>query len=223
MTRVVVAGAGGRMGSLVCEALDGAEGLELAGTLVRGDAAGAVLDRTGPDVLLDFTLAQASRELVAAAVERGVSPVIGTSGWSAEAVADLAAGCARRSLGALLVPNFSVGAVLQMRFATAAARALTCEGIAEVHHTGKRDTPSGTALATAEALAREGGTRPAITSARRDGLVAEQSVRFGGPGETLTLVHRVDDRRAYLPGVLLALRRVRGLDGLVVGLDALLD
>ena len=211
------------MGTLCCAALEQAPDLTLTASLRRGDDAQACLDRERPDVLLDFTLAAASQDLVAAAVARGISPVIGTSGWPEAAVERLAADCTALELGALLVPNFSVGAVLQMRFAARAAALLACQGIGEVHHTAKRDSPSGTALATAQAIERRAGARPPITSERRDGLVAEQRVVFGGPGETLTLVHHVDDRRAYLPGVLLAVRAVRGLDRLVVGLDALLD
>ena len=222
MIRVVVSGAAGRMGALCCDALERAPDLELCGRLVRGDDPAAVLDGSSPDVLLDFTLADASPALVAAAVERGIAPVIGTSGWPAAAVTALGAACAARDLGALLVPNFSVGAVLQMRFAAQAARWLACTGISETHHTGKRDAPSGTARATAEAIAKAGGPVPEITSARRDGLVAEQVVGFEAEGERLELLHHVGDRRAYLPGVLLAVRGVRDLDGLSVGLDVLL-
>jgi 4-hydroxy-tetrahydrodipicolinate reductase len=152
-----------------------------------------------------------------------VHPVIGTSGWPEAEARALARRCAERRLGALLVPNFSLGAVLQMRVAEQLAAHLTCTGIEEVHHPAKRDAPSGTARATAERIARAGGRAPPpIASERREGVLAEQTIRFAGPGETLSLSHAVDDRRAYLPGLLLAVRRVVTLSGLQVGLDGLL-
>ncbi len=221
--RVVVAGARGRMGRVVVPALRSAPGVTQVSTLDRGDDVDAALERDRPQVLVDFTHAQASAVLVAAAVQRDISPVIGTSGWAAAAIADLARLCAERGLGALLIPNFSIGAVLQMRFAAQAARLLACSRLREVHHSDKRDSPSGTSLATAAAIEAVGGRPPAIESERREGLVAEQELRFEGPGEALELRHHVDDRRAYVAGVLLAVSRVRALDRLIIGLDPLLE
>ncbi len=226
MIRVVVAGVAGRMGRLALATLQSAEGIEVCGTLVRGSDAPAVFELVRPDVLLDFTLAPASRELGPLAAERGISPVIGTSGLSAEDVGALRAACDRGHVGGLLVPNFSVGAVLQMRLSAEVARHMPCVGIHEVHHVGKRDAPSGTARATAAALAAAGGAssemQVPITSERRDDALAEQTVRFEQAGESLELVHKVTDRSAYMPGVLLAVRRVRALSGLHVGLEGLL-
>jgi 4-hydroxy-tetrahydrodipicolinate reductase len=221
--RVVVAGAAGRMGQIVAPFLQAAEGIALVGTLERGDDAAAVLARCKPDVLVDFTLAPASRELLPLAVERGTSPVVGTSGLSEADVAALRAACERHHVGGLLVPNFSVGAVLQMRQCEQAARHLKLSELSEVHHPGKKDSPSGTALATARRIRQAGGGEVPIHSERREGALAEQAVVFAGDGEQLVLRHVVSDRRAYLPGVLLAVRRVRGLQGLHVGLDVLLD
>ena len=220
--RVVVAGAAGRMGRLVAPFLAAAEGLQLAGTLEHGSDAAAELARARPDVLVDFSLAPATRELAPLAIERGISPVIGTSGLSEADVAALRAACARHHVGGLLVPNFSVGAVLQMRHAAELARHLRLAALREVHHPGKKDSPSGTALATLRRIREAGGGEVAIESERREGALAEQEVLFAGEGEEVALRHVVRDRRAYLPGVLLAVRRVRGLEGLHVGLDGLL-
>ena len=220
--RVVVAGAAGRMGRLVVPFLAAADGIELAGTLVRGSDASAVLELARPDVLVDFTLAATSRELAPLAAERGISPVVGTSGLSDADVAALRGACERAGVGGLLVPNFSVGAVLQMRQAEELARHFRLAALREVHHPGKKDSPSGTALATSKRIEAAGGGRVEIESARREGALAEQEVSFRGEGEDVVLRHVVHDRRAYLPGVLLAVRRVRALRGLHVGLDGLL-
>lgn len=222
MIRVVVAGAAGRMGSLVVNSFAAAEGVDLAGTLVRGSDAVAIFELCRPDVLVDFTVAASSRELGPLAAERGICPIIGTSGLTAADLATLREACAHSGIGGLVVPNFSIGAVLQMRFAEQAAARLPCTGIRETHHPAKKDAPSGTALATARRIEAAAGAPPAIESLRREGLVAVQDVSFAQAGERLQLVHEVTDRRAYLPGVLLAVRSVRGLRELVVGLDALL-
>ena len=222
MIRVVVAGAAGRMGSLIVPALSGAEGIELAGPLVRGSDAVAIFELCRPDVLVDFTEAAASRELAPLAGERGICPVIGTSGLTADDLQTLREACAHGGVGGLVVPNFSIGAVLQMRFAEQAAARLPCAGIRETHHPGKKDSPSGTALATARRIEGASGRQPPIESHRREGLVALQEVAFAQAGERLVLLHEVTDRRAYLPGVMLAVRAVRGLRELVVGLDTLL-
>jgi 4-hydroxy-tetrahydrodipicolinate reductase len=220
--RVVLAGAGGRMGRMLAPALAAAQGLQLVGTLARGDEAAAVLERTRPDVLLDFTLAEASRQLAPLAAARGISPVVGTSGLHEADVAALREACERAGVGGLLVPNFSVGAVLQMKHAEELARVLPLAALRETHHPGKRDKPSGTALATLRRIEAAGGGHIEIESVRREGALAEQEVVFAGEGERVELRHVVTDRRAYLPGVLLALRRVRGLRGLHVGLEAVL-
>jgi 4-hydroxy-tetrahydrodipicolinate reductase len=210
------------MGRLVVPFLAAADGLELVGTLVRGSDAAAVLEQARPDVLVDFSLAEASRGLSPLAAERGISPVVGTSGLSDADVAALRRACEASGVGGLLVPNFSVGAVLQMRHAAELAAVLRLVSLSEVHHPGKKDRPSGTALATARRVEQAGGGRVEIRSERREGALAEQELVFGGEGEEVVLRHVVHDRRAYLPGVLLAVRRVRALRGLHVGLEELL-
>jgi 4-hydroxy-tetrahydrodipicolinate reductase len=223
MIGVCVAGPDGRLGSLACAAIEECDDLSLAATLRRGDDAEKVLGRGDVQVLLDVSLAESSRALVPLAIAHGVCPVVGTSGLDSADLERFAAACQRAGLGGLVVPNFSVGAVLQMEAARRAASLMPDDGIHEVHHPGKRDAPSGTARATAAGMAQaSGGALPAITSERTEGVVARQDVSFAQPGERLVLVHEVTDRRAYLPGVLLALRRVSTLDRLLVGLDAVL-
>jgi len=220
---VLVAGARGRMGALACGWIAAADGLQLVAELRRGDDAVTTLAAHPGAVLLDVTELASSVPLVTAAVEHGVHPVIGTSGWSAEQLAALELRCAEHALGALWVPNFSIGAVLQMRFAEQAARWFDAAAIHETHHPAKRDAPSGTARATAERMrAASGGAAVPIESSRRAGVLAEQHVTLAADHERLELRHVVSDRSAYAAGALLALRRVRELSGLVRGLDALL-
>ena len=224
MIRVVVSGASGRMGATVCDAVESAEDMELAG---RADPA---LDaELGPllgdaDVVVDFTTPEAVSANVLACVRAGVHAVVGTSGFDVEA---LRAECRAERTGdanVLFAPNFAIGAVLMMDFARrAAAHMPECE-IVELHHDRKLDAPSGTAKRTAE-LIREGGgnVHEPIHSVRLPGLVAHQEVMFGGEGQTLTIRHDSIDRSSFMPGVLLAVRRVRDLtDPFTVGLEAAL-
>ncbi|GJM20246.1 MAG: 4-hydroxy-tetrahydrodipicolinate reductase [Planctomycetota bacterium] len=235
VTRVIVAGAAGRMGRLACEWIRASSHdaatpsterveLELVAELRRGDPVDTLLAQHPGAVLLDLTLAAASVPLSTRAVELGLHPVIGTSGWDPAQLDALERRCAAARLGALWVPNFSIGALLQMRAAEEAARWFAHAEISELHHPTKRDTPSGTARATAERMraVRAGEERVPIHSERREGALAEQRVRLANEHEVLELGHVVSDRRAYAPGLLLALRRVRGLSTLVRGLDSLL-
>jgi 4-hydroxy-tetrahydrodipicolinate reductase len=173
-------------------------------------------DPAGCDAAVDFTRPDAVEANVRACLDAGVPVVVGTSGWETAPV-DAAARAA--GLPVLFAPNFALGAVLMMRFAVEAARVFERAEIVELHHEAKLDAPSGTAAATAERM----GTSPRIHSVRLPGLVAHQEVLFGGPGETLTIRHDTTSREAFVPGVLLALERLRDLPpGLTVGLDALL-
>ena len=204
--RIAVFGLGGKVGSVL------APGLEAAGHEVVDARGGEV---AGCDAAVDFTRPDA----VAANAERclaaGVPVVIGTSGFDTEA---LAAAAQAAGVPCFYAPNFAQGAVLMMRFAEEAARVFPRAEIVELHNEAKRDAPSGTAKATAARM----GTDPAIHSVRLPGIVAHQEVIFGGPGETLTIRHDTTSREAFVPGVLLALEKVRELPpGLTVGLDAL--
>jgi 4-hydroxy-tetrahydrodipicolinate reductase len=201
--RIVLNGRGGKVGSVLAPALVGA-GHELVTELGGADA---TIDFTAPDVVVANVLRS---------LEAGVPVVVGTSGWE---VADVEAAARERDLAVFYAPNFAIGAVLMMRFAAEAARALEAAEIVELHHATKLDAPSGTAKATAAAI---GGNVP-IHSVRLPGLVAHQEVLLGGRGELLTIRHDALSREAYIPGVLLALDRLGTLPpGVTVGLDALL-
>jgi 4-hydroxy-tetrahydrodipicolinate reductase len=200
---VLLHGAAGRVGSVLGPALT-ASGHLLVGSEQEAEA------------VVDFTVPEAVVPNVLRALAAGVPCVIGTSGWEQAGVAEaaLAAG-----VPVFYAPNFALGAVLMMRFAREASAVFAAAEIIELHHAGKRDAPSGTALATAELMH---GTPP-IHSVRLPGLLAHQLVIFGGPGETLTLRHDTSSREAFVPGVELALSKLAELPpGLTVGLDRLL-
>lgn len=182
------------------------------------DAGHELVDSTaGADAAVDFTRPDAVEGNVLACLEAGVPVVIGTSGFDEARIAELAG---EHALPVFHAPNFALGAVLMLRFAAEAGRLMPHAEIVEMHHETKLDAPSGTAKATAQLLPP--GTP--IHSLRLPGLVAHQEVIFGGPGETLTIRHDATSREAYVPGVLLAVQRVRGLPpGLTVGLEALLS
>jgi 4-hydroxy-tetrahydrodipicolinate reductase len=200
--KLLLNGRGGKVGRVLAPALE-RSGHELVGL----DEAEAMVDFTAPDAV---------EENVREAVERGLPCVIGTTGFDQTRVDALAS---ERGVACFHAPNFALGAVLMMRFAQEAAAHLPRAEIIELHNEAKRDAPSGTAKATAEAL----GGEPAIHSVRLPGLVAHQEVLFGGEGQLLTIRHDTFSREAFVPGVLLALERLSGLPaGLTVGLDKLL-
>ena len=191
--------------------------LELAGHAVTGFARGDALDVRGLDAAVDFTRPDAALANVRACLEQGVPCVVGTTGFDPH---ELDGEARARSLAVFAAPNFAVGAVLMMRFAEEASRHMPRAEIVELHSETKIDAPSGTAKATAARLA---GETP-IHSVRLPGLVAHQEVLFGGDGQLLTIRHDTLSREAFVPGVLLALERLRRLPpGVTVGLDALLD
>ncbi len=213
MIRVAVAGAAGRMGQAVCGAVEGAEDMELVG---RADPAlGVSLDEVleQAEVLVDFTVPDSALENARAATAAGTHVVIGTTGFDLSRLREL------RGANVFAAPNFAIGAVLMMRFAAEAARHMARAEIIELHHDGKLDKPSGTAARTAELM---GGEVP-IHSVRLPGLVAHQEVILGDVGQTLTIRHDSIDRQSFMPGVLLAVRRVGALsESPVVGLEQLL-
>jgi 4-hydroxy-tetrahydrodipicolinate reductase len=241
MIRVAVIGAYGRMGSVTCQAVEADDGTELVARVGSGDRLDAVLD-AGADVAVEFTTPRTVKANTAWLLSRGVHTVVGATGLTDD---DLGALEARTGPANLLVaPNFAIGAVLLMRLAQQVARHFPHAEVVEGHHEGKLDAPSGTALRSARLIAgaREedpppppadrGSSRPpsrgelvdgvAVHSIRLPGLVASQEVIFGGPGQTLTLRHDSFDRWSFMPGVLLAIKRVGALPGLTVGLDSLL-
>jgi len=221
MTKVAVAGAAGKMGLAVCEAVEEAEGLELAG---RADPAlGTELAEVlpGADVVVDFTVPDVALENVRACLAAGVHAVVGTTGFDLEAARE-AAEAAQANL--FVAPNFAIGAVLLMEVSQGIAKHMPeCE-IVELHHDRKLDAPSGTAKRTQELIDAAGGNvHQPIHSVRLPGLVAHQEVIFGGVGQTLSVRHDSIDRRSFMPGVVLAARKVADLpDRFTVGLEKLL-
>ncbi len=263
--RVAVAGAAGRMGRCVVKAVhddpdtvlaaavdvacvdqDAGElaGVGTAGVAVSAQLA-AALRAGSAEVLVDFTLAASAFGNACTAIELGVSPVIGTTGISREQVSELGFRATERGIGALLAPNFAIGAVLMMLFARQAARYMPEVEIIELHHEKKVDAPSGTAMRTIELILEGRGKRTAVRpehedlklsgarggevggvhvhSVRLPGYVAHQECIFGGLGQTLSIRHDSIDRASFMPGVLIACKRIREQKGLIVGLEHLLD
>lgn len=227
MIRVGVSGAAGRMGRLVAATLVEAEDVEVGGLFaprhdgepIAGFAASGdpeVLD--GCDVIVEVTRPDVVMDNLRRWRSFGAHAVVGTSGFDAARLAVLKEEWGGGPPNCLVVPNFSIGAVLMMRFATEATSHFERAEIIEMHHAGKLDAPSGTAVATAEAM---GGDVP-IHSVRLPGLVAHQAVILGSDGQTLTIRHDTTDRTSFMPGVLTAVRGVSVLAGVNVGLDHLL-
>jgi 4-hydroxy-tetrahydrodipicolinate reductase len=245
MIKVGVLGAKGRMGSQVCAAVAGAPDMTLAAGVDVGDDREAL---TGSDVVVDFTHPGAVMDNLRWCIGEGLDTVVGTTGFddtrTAQVAEWLAAAPGTRSL---IVPNFSIGAVLMMRFAAQAARFFDSAEVVELHHAGKADAPSGTASRTASLIAgaraaaglgpppdatvtAQEGARGAVLDAvhvhsvRLAGLVAHHEVLLGGHGEILTIRHDSLDRASFMPGVLLGVRGVAALPpGLTLGLDPLLE
>ena len=220
--RVAVTGAAGRMGQTVCDAVAGADDMELVARVdpaLDTTLAQALAER--PDVLVDFTVPTTAVANAREAASAGVHVVIGTTGFDAAELADLAGAQAN----IFIAPNFAIGAVLMMQFATVAAQHMRRAEIIELHHDSKVDAPSGTAARTAALMrdaAPESGDVP-IHSVRLPGLVAHQEVILGDVGQTLTIRHDSTDRTSFMPGVLLAIRRVSQLaESPTVGLEQLL-
>jgi 4-hydroxy-tetrahydrodipicolinate reductase len=209
--KIAFFGAEGKAGSAVVRQL------EAAGHEVRGIELGDEPDVSGCDAAVDFTTPDAAPDNVRAALEQGVSCVVGTTGWDPDELGALAA---EKGLRLFVAPNFSIGAVLMMRFAREAAAHFPRAEVVELHNEAKKDAPSGTAKATSDLI----GGSPAIHSVRLPGLVAHQEVIFGGEGQLLTIRHDTTGRESFADGVMLALEKLRELPpGLTVGLETLIS
>jgi 4-hydroxy-tetrahydrodipicolinate reductase len=244
--KVAVFGAAGRMGRQVCEAVESADGLELVARIdADEDPKQAVI--AGASVAVDFTSPDAVLGNLEFCLAHGVHTVVGTSGFGPDRLAQVERLLAQApGVGVLVAPNFSLGAVLMMKFAAQAAPFFESVEIVELHHPNKLDAPSGTALRTAQLVAearRSAGVGPSpdataedadhhrggrvedvtVHSVRLRGLVAHQEVLLGGVGETLTIRHDSLDRASFMPGVLLGVREVAGHPGLTVGLEHYLN
>lgn len=235
---IAVSGATGRLGSLICQVVEAHPDFELVARLT---SASAPEEGADAQVLIDVTRPDVSPGIVNRALDRGQKVIVGTSGYSAEQLELLRERLeAMPGAGVIVVPNFSLGSVLGTALARMAAPFFDAAEIIEAHHPGKIDSPSGTAVRTAELMAeaREGrpidapfAEQPArgeliagipVHSLRLAGVVAKQEVRFGGPGETLTITHDTQSNEAYRAGILVALEAVAAAEGLTVGLDVLL-
>ena len=234
--RVAVVGATGRLGSQVAAVVESMPDMEL---VARLDSRSELADMLGADVAVDVTLPGVSKTVVEFAISQGISVLVGTSGWSADRLTEL-----RTLIGktpgatAFVVPNFSLGSTVQMMVAKQAAQYFESIEIVEAHHASKVDSPSGTAVRTAEELAEVrsglgGVIAPHVNqsargeqiqgipvhSLRLSGVVAKQDVLFGGVGETLTISHSTTSRDAYTAGIALALRFLANSSGLTIGLE----
>jgi 4-hydroxy-tetrahydrodipicolinate reductase len=242
--RVAVAGYRGKVGSILAAAFQSEPGIEYVGGVELGDDLAAFLHEKRPRALVDFTQPSEALHTALAAIASGASPVIGTTGLPADAIDQLETACRSKGLGGIIAPNFAVGAVLMMHLADIAAPHFDAAEVIEMHHATKLDAPSGTALSTARRLAARRGDKPfshkkaeketlpgtrggeeggvSVHSVRMPGFVADQEVIFGLPGQTLTITHRTTSREAYIPGVLLAIRKVTSGPRFFRGLDQLL-
>lgn len=241
--RVAVIGASGRMGTTTCEAVTAAEGMELVAELDQGDDVASLAGVA--DVAVDFTVPGATRENVRSLISAGVHAVVGTTGWTPEALAEVEAQLDGTGLGVVIAPNFALSAVLAMRFAAQASKYFESVEVIEMHHPNKVDAPSGTAIHTAQGIAAAraaAGIGPSpddtqtgheargmdvdgvrVHSVRLRGLVAHEEILLGNPGEQLLIRTDSFDRSSFMPGVLLAVREVASRPGLTLGLDPLLD
>lgn len=245
MTRVAVLGAKGRMGSTSAAAIEAAEGLDLVAGIDVGDDLEAVVEADAEAVLV-FTTPDVAFDQARWCLERGIHVVIGTSGFGDDQVARLRELVDGRSgVGVIVVPNFSIGAVLMMRFAAQAAPFFESVEVIEMHHPDKVDAPSGTAVRTAEVIAqarREAGSDPLpdatttdpdgargakvegipVHAVRARGFIASQEVVLGDPGEIFSIRHDSSSRESFMPGVVAALRWIPSHPGVTVGLDEVL-
>jgi 4-hydroxy-tetrahydrodipicolinate reductase len=244
--RVGVLGARGKVGTEVCRALEAADDTELVATVDAG-ADVEELVRSGAQVVVDFTHPGVVMDHLRFCIEHGIHAVVGTTGFDQARLDQLEEWLARApEVGVLIAPNFSIGAILMMRFAAQAAPFFESVEVVELHHPDKADAPSGTARRTAELIAaarREAGSAPMpdatssglegargadvdgvrVHGLRVRGLVAHQEVILGAPGETLTIRHDSLDRVSFMPGVLVGVRKIFTRRGLTVGLESLLD
>lgn len=244
--RIGVLGARGKVGREVCTAVEAADGLELVAQVDADDDRSLLVD-AGVEAVVDFTHPDVVMENLAYCIEHGIHAVVGTTGFDEERLETLRTALADRpEVGVLIAANFSIGAVLMMRFAAEAARFFESAEVVELHHPTKADAPSGTARRTAELIAaarRDAGLGPMpdatstgidgargadvdgvrVHGLRIRGLVAHQEVVLGGVGETLTIRHDSLDRASFTPGVLAGLRGIAARPGLTVGLEPFLD
>ena len=243
MVKVIVNGARGRMGSEAVKAINNDDTLQLVAECDFGDDLSALIKSSGAQVVVDLTAASAGFSNTQIILNAGACPVIGTSGFQVEQVKELQALATEKQLGGLIAPNFSIGAVLMMKFSAEAAKYLPDAEVIEAHSPQKEESPSGTGIRTAELIAAARTKTPVecsdkeliegargaelngvkLHSIRLPGVVAQQTVFFGGLSETLKIEHNSQHRESFMPGICLACREVVKRDELVYGLEYLMD
>lgn len=239
---LIINGANGKMGTMACKTIIEHHDFELVASLNSKDILSQAIIDTGAKIVVDLTRADCVYENTLTIINNGAHPVIGTSGLLDSQIQSLRKLCDLKKLGGIIVPNFSIGAILMMRYAADAASLLPEVEIIEAHHQQKLDSPSGTAIKTAEMIAAKRqevknqlptkellpGARGAkyldinIHSLRLPGVLARQQVIFGNTGETLTITHDSIDRSSFMPGIILACQKVQELDTLYYGLESLI-
>ncbi len=223
MLRVIINGANGRMGRVSQAVLAQADDITVIAGLTRENNLAAELQAHRPDVVIDFTVPDVIFENTQIILDAGARPIIGTTGFTNEQIAELQEACHKQQRGGLIVPNFSIAALLMMRYAQKIAAYFPAIEIIEMHHDKKLDAPSGTAQKTAALIEEVTEKTPPIHSVRLPGYFSHQKVLFGGNHETLSLSYDALDRQAIAPGLLIACRKVMQLNKLVYGLDTLID
>lgn len=241
-TRVIVNGAGGKMGALACQTLNSHQEFELVAQLGKEDNLAQAIKDTKAQIVVDLTRADCVYQNSLTIINHNAHPIIGTSGLLPDQIKELTTLCTSRALGGIIAPNFSISAVLMMIFSAKAAEYFSEVEIIETHHQQKLDAPSGTALKTAELIAAarrnprnklnlkelipgvRGGSHYDVNihSLRLPGIIARQQVIFGNTGETLTITDDCNDRRSFMPGIILSCQKVLGLTTLIYGLEHLL-
>ena len=240
MIKIIVNGAKGKMGSTTITAIQAQKDFVLVAGLGHADNLEDAIKKNQADIVIDFTSAHAVYENALKIIHAGARAVIGSSGLTQEQIKYLSELCQEKKLGVIIAPNFSIGAILMMKFAQQAAHYFQHAEIIELHHAGKKDAPSGTAIKTAEMIAAVRVNQKTeckemidgalganhhdvhVHSIRLPGLLAHQEVIFGGLGETLTIRHDSTDRQGFMPGVIMACKKVMEIDHLIYGLDNLL-
>lgn len=237
--RVIVNGANGKMGRMACEAIANTSQLELVASALRTDNLASLIKETQAEIVVDFTTPMAVYENACCILENGASPIIGTTGLNIEQMKALETLAIQKKIAGLIVPNFSIAAVLMMQVAAQLAPYFSQAEIIESHHPHKKDAPSGTAIKTAELMqlkkrpldeecfSFKSPTAPQVQnipihSIRLPGLIANQEIIFGAEGETLHLKHQTISRTCFMPGLILACMQVKNLDKLYYGLEHIL-
>jgi 4-hydroxy-tetrahydrodipicolinate reductase len=243
MSRILVNGANGRMGHETITAIEQTQDLTIVAKTGHKDDLATAIKSSEAQIVIDFTRPDCVYQNTKTIIEQGAHPVIGTTGLTQQQIIELQNLAKAKQLGGIIAPNFSIGAILMMKFAQQAAHYLSHAEIIEMHHDKKLDAPSGTAIKTAQMIAATRNSQPtmptckeslpgarggnyeniAIHSIRLPGFLAHQMVIFGGEGETLTIKHDSISRSCFMPGVLLACRKVTTLKELVYGLENVMD